>query len=130
MTRTRKRLALICAVVVAIVSGVMTAFPPYRSYTPDAIVHSVIAEAIIPAFPADARPDVEWEDGARRLWQSHPAEVRFYGIEEAVVQNRILESVRQHLAKSNLSSIAVCFFPKGRTSTHRVEEIRYLLIQK
>jgi hypothetical protein len=126
MIRTHKR-TLICVIAVAIAGVVVSAFPPYRSYAPDAIVRSVIAEEIA---PTGSRPDLEWQDGARKLWQNDPAEVRFYGIEDAAAQNRILESVRKHLAESDLPSIAVRFFPKGRTSTHPVKETRYILIQK
>ena len=126
MTRTRK-FTLISVIADAIAGVVVAAFPPYCSYAPDAIVRSVIAEEIA---PTGSRPDIEWQDGARNLWRSHPAEVRFYGIEDAAAQNRILESVRKHLAESDLPSIAVRFFPKGRTSTHPVKEARYILIQK
>ncbi|HXB02442.1 MAG TPA: hypothetical protein VNV15_06455 [Opitutaceae bacterium] len=126
MTRPRK-LTLFSVIAAAIAGVVVAAFPPYRSYAPDAIVRSVIAEVII---PTGSQPGIEWEDGARKLWQNHPAEVQFYGIEEAAAQNRILESVRKHLAESDLPSIAVRFFPKGRTRTHPVKEILYILIQK
>jgi len=126
MTRTRT-LALICTVVLATGGVAVVTVPPYRTYAPEAVVRSVISEALL---PTDARPEIEWRDGARKFWQNQPAEVRFYGVEEAATQNRILDSVRKHLAESDLPGIAVLFFPKGRTSTHPVEAMRSVLIQK
>jgi hypothetical protein len=126
MTPARK-LKLISIITGAIIGVFVSEFPPYRSYAPDAIARSVIAEEIA---LTGSRPDIEWQDGARKLWQNDPAEVSFYEIEDAAAQNRILESVRKHLAESDLPSIVVRFFPKGRTRTHPVKEIRYILIQK
>jgi hypothetical protein len=74
MTHPRT-LALVCTVVIATVAVVMVTVPPYRTYAPEGVVRSVISEAIL---PTDARPEIEWTDGARKLWQSHPAEIRFY----------------------------------------------------
>lgn len=129
MSRPRK-LASIGAITVIAIASSLALYPPNHSYTPDTLVRSVIAEAVVPAFPDNARPDIEWENGARRLWQNHPAEVRFYGMEDREAQNRVLKSVRKHLVESDLPNIGVRFFPKGRTSKHPVREIRYVLVQQ
>ena len=126
MTTTRVSV-LISSVIVASVAVVMIEVPPYRIYAPEAVVQSVLADAIV---PANTRPEIEWTDGTRKLWRSYPAEVRFYGIEDAVIQNRVLDSVRKHLSESNIPRIAVRFFPKGKTSSHPVEQLRFIVIQK
>ncbi len=117
----------VCIVVLAALAVVIFVIPPYRTYKPEGIVRSVIAEAIL---TTDIRPEIEWNDGARKFWRSQSAEIRFYGVEEFPTQNRILNSVRKHLVKSDLPEIAVRFFPKGRTNTNPVEEIRFILIEK
>jgi hypothetical protein len=126
MTHTRK-FVLVGMIVIATVGVVFVTVPPYRTYAPESVVQSVISEAIL---PTDARPEIEWTDGARKFWRTHPAEVRIFGLEEVAAQDRILNSVRKHLAETDLPEIVVRFFPKGRTSTHPVEAMRYTLIRK
>lgn len=113
---------------IVILSAIITAHPPNKSYDIDDLMISLLDEVIVGKYEHSHRPTFSWHDGERRYWQDSLPKINVYGCTKPSEQMMILTGIKSRLHKFNLPGANVTFYLAEATHKAPAELLDYYTV--
>jgi hypothetical protein len=114
-SRSKSGVLLLMISIVAIFCVVVVAFPPYRTYTVDGLVSSIVDADVITKFALNERPEISYTNGSCDLWRDVPAVIRFSGLERSEDQFFVIKKIKERMRDFDLPRVDVIFLTKKKS---------------